>query len=149
MKYPILFLLALLMAFPATTQAQQNADDVLGYWIPGDDNARMYIYKQNGEYYGKLTELKQPNNPDGTPKRDVNNPDEEKRDRLMDGLVIMRGFEYDGDWEWEDGNIYDPRSGNDYSCEMWLEDRNTLKVRGYLGVSLLGRTETFIRDTNR
>ena len=60
------------------------------------------------------------------------------------GLEILRNFKFDNDDEWEGGKIYDPESGKTYSCNMSLTG-NELKVRGYVGVSLLGRTETWTR----
>jgi uncharacterized protein (DUF2147 family) len=59
--------------------------------------------------------------------------------------VILTAFKFDGDGEWKGGDIYDPESGKTYSSYMYLKDRNTLKVRGYVGVSLFGRTETWTR----
>jgi uncharacterized protein (DUF2147 family) len=56
------------------------------------------------------------------------------------GLVILRDFKFDED-EWEGGKIYDPESGKTYSCILSIQDKGTLKVRGYVGISLLGRTE--------
>ena len=52
---------------------------------------------------------------------------------------------YDGPGEWKGGDIYDPESGKTYSSYMFLKDKNTLKVRGYVGISLFGRTEVWTR----
>ncbi len=67
------------------------------------------------------------------------------RDRLLVGLEIFNGFSYDGDGEWSGGSIYDPNSGKTYSCKLKLVDHDTLKVRGFIGISLIGRTETWKR----
>jgi uncharacterized protein (DUF2147 family) len=62
------------------------------------------------------------------------------------GMTILRGFKRDGD-EWNGGTILDPRSGDVYSSEMHLDESGKkLFVRGYIGISLLGRTTTWIRD---
>ena len=61
----------------------------------------------------------------------------------MVGSDFMTGFTFK-DGEYVNGKIYDPESGKTYNCKMWLDD-SQLKVRGYWGVSLLGRTETFVR----
>ena len=53
-------------------------------------------------------------------------------------------FVFDED-EWEDGRIYDPVSGKDYACYMKLLDHKTLKVRGYIGISLIGETSIWLR----
>ena len=60
-------------------------------------------------------------------------------------LNLFSGFEYAGDGRWKGGTIYDPNSGKTYRCVVTLVDANTLEVRGYVGVPLLGRTETWTR----
>jgi uncharacterized protein (DUF2147 family) len=87
--------------------------------------------------------------PPGSPSErefDDRNPDPALRSRKLDGLTIMTGFEYDGDGRWKDGTVYDPNSGKTYKCTLTLVDPNTVKIRGYIGVSLFGRSETWTRD---
>ena len=67
------------------------------------------------------------------------------RERPLIGLEIFEGFEYKGKGRWKGGTIYDPNSGNTYRCIVTRVDDDTLKVRGYIGVSLLGRTELWQR----
>jgi len=68
----------------------------------------------------------------------------EKDQRIL-GMTILKGFKRDGD-EWDGGTILDPRSGNVYNSELRLdEDGKKLQVRGYIGISLFGRTATWIR----
>ncbi len=57
----------------------------------------------------------------------------------------MRDFAFSGDNVWEDGKIYDARSGKDYSCKMTLVNKNELGVRGFVGFSMLGKTSTWTR----
>ena len=73
------------------------------------------------------------------------NPDPALRERPLLGLTIMTGFTTDGDSRWKGGSVYDPNSGKTYKCKLKLIDANTLEVRGYIGVSWLGRTETWTR----
>lgn len=130
----------------STSLIAQNADAVLGKWETENGKSHVEIYKKDGEYYGKIVWLKNPLNEEGNPKVDKNNPEEDMRTRPLKGLELLREFEYDADDEmWEDGEIYDPESGDMYSCEMSLEGDNKLKVRGYLGISLLGRTTVWTR----
>jgi uncharacterized protein (DUF2147 family) len=63
------------------------------------------------------------------------------------GMLLMTGFKFDGEDEWEDGDIYDPKSGNTYSCYIRFEDENTLKVRGFIGISWIGRTTYWTKTT--
>ena len=121
----------------------QSADDVLGKWKTGSGDAHVEIFKRGGKYFGKIVWLKEPLREDGTEKLDRENPDEALRSRKILGLEMLEGFEFDDD-EWEDGTIYDPKSGKTYSCVMELED-GILKVRGYIGISLIGRTDEWTR----
>jgi len=61
-------------------------------------------------------------------------------------MRILKDFSYNGDNLWEDGTVFDPDNGKTYSAKMWLEDENTLKLRGFIGFSLLGRTVVWSRS---
>ena len=123
----------------------QDADAILGEWLTEEGKAKVEIYSCEDSYCGKIVSLKEPKNPDGTNKRDINNPDENLRSRTIVGTNILTGLRYEGEGEWEDGEIYDPESGKTYSCRLELEDQNTLEVRGFIGLSLLGRSQTWTR----
>lgn len=145
----ILFSLCLLVLAlqPATAQ---KADDVLGVWKNGEGTALIQIYKKgDSKYYGKLVWLKVPNDAQGKPKTDINNPDEKLRSVPLKGFENLRGFTYAGVGVWEDGQIYDPKNGSDYSCKMTLTDANTLEVRGFIGISILGRTDVWKRQLKK
>jgi uncharacterized protein (DUF2147 family) len=106
----------------------------------------IQIYKQGGTYFGKIVWLIEPNEPNtGKPKTDGKNPDAAKRGRPILNLPIMYNFKYDGGNVWSDGKIYNPEDGKEYNCKMTLKDPNTLDVRGYFGVSFLGKTQTWTR----
>jgi uncharacterized protein (DUF2147 family) len=127
-----------------TSKAQVKADDIVGTWLTGGkEPAKIQIYKSGKKYYGKIVWLKNPLS-DGKQKIDKNNSDQSKRNQPIIGLVILTGFEFDDD-EWNNGNIYDPESGKTYSCYLSLKNSTTLKVRGYIGFSLFGRTEFWTR----
>lgn len=123
----------------------ENPDAILGTWLVGKKNAKVKIEKRDGKYYGKIVWLKEPNNEDGSPKKDKNNPDKGQRNNPIMGLQLLRNFEYEEKNTWEDGRIYDPESGNDYSCIITMKDPNTLDVRGYIGFSFIGRSDTWTR----
>jgi uncharacterized protein (DUF2147 family) len=61
------------------------------------------------------------------------------------GLNNLLGFSYKEKGEYSGGTIYDPENGNTYNCVINLEDENTIQVRGYIGVQLFGRTDTWKR----
>ena len=121
-----------------------NADAILGVWANGTNKGHIQLYKQDGKYYGKIIWLHRPNDENGKPKVDKNNPDENARSKRLLGLIMLRDFKYQ-DGEWTDGKIYNPDDGNEYKCNMKLKDSKTLAVRGYIGISLLGKTEKFVR----
>jgi uncharacterized protein (DUF2147 family) len=62
-------------------------------------------------------------------------------------LVLLSNFKFDGNDKWKGGDIYDPESGKTYSSYLYLKGKNILKVRGYVGISLFGRTETWTRTS--
>lgn len=131
-------------AASAGATAATGSEAIVGVWqTHGDKPAKIQIYLASGRYYGKIIWLRDPL-VNGKPVVDKNNPDAAKRGRPVIGLVLLTGFTFDGD-EWNDGHIYDPESGKTYSCILTLKDANTLKVRGYVGFSMFGRTEVWTR----
>ena len=137
---------ALILAFSSEAFAEWEGEAVVGTWLTQDKDSKVEIYKKNNKFYGKIVWLKEPNR-NGKPKVDDKNLDESKQDRAIMGLVIMTGFVYDEDNVWEDGEIYDPKNGKTYSCKMTLsKDKNNLDVRGYIGISLIGRTAIWTRS---
>ncbi|RPH35703.1 DUF2147 domain-containing protein [bacterium] len=144
-------LLALLSLFVlggvAPLLAQEDstaANAVLGEWLTAEGTSKILIFKCGDEYCGKISWLKEPER-DGKARVDEKNPEERLRTQPLLGMTILRGFAFDGDDTWKGGKIYDPKSGNDYSAKMSLADPNTLELRGYILIPLLGRTETWTR----
>ena len=133
-----IFLIATMFSFAP------GHDAVLGEWFNGDKDATLMLFEKNGRVYGKIHWLKEPNE-NGKPKVDKNNPDPSKRNTPALGLVILKDFEKTKDGYWENGTIYDPNNGKTYKCNLTLKDKNNLDVRGYIGFSLLGRTESWTK----
>ena len=118
----------------------------VGVWK--NEDATFEIFENQGRLSGKIIALKEPHTPEGKEKLDVHNPDPSKRERPIVGLVFMSGFSRKSDARWEDGTIYDPKTGNTYSGSMELEGPETIKVRGFIGISLIGRTDVWTRVRN-
>ncbi|MDB5247866.1 MAG: peptide protein [Segetibacter sp.] len=137
MKTIITFSISLFMLFSAFGQTRQNAaDKIIGvYWSPKQD-AKIEIYKKGDKYFGKSAWS-------STKRKDSKNPNASLRDRELLGVELFTNFVYKGGL-YEDGKIYDPESGKTYDCKMSLVG-GKLKVRGYIGISLFGRTEIFER----
>lgn len=126
--------------------AQNKADDIIGVWLTaGDDPAKIQIYKNGDNFSGKIIWMKNPLK-EGKQRLDSKNPEVAKRTNPVIGLLLIKDFKFNNKDEWKGGTIYDPANGKTYSCYLYLKDRNTLKVRGYIGISLLGRTETWTRS---
>ncbi|MEP7231609.1 MAG: DUF2147 domain-containing protein [Ginsengibacter sp.] len=140
MKHKFISCFVALQLFSICLLAQIKADGILGIWeTSGKEPAKIEVYKSLDKYYGKIIWLKYPNEK-GSSKLDKNNPDKKKQNQQIIGLLILTELSFDSD-EWSDGKIYDPESGNTYSCYISIKNKTTLKVRGYLGISLFGRTE--------
>ncbi|MEK6481140.1 DUF2147 domain-containing protein [Catalinimonas sp. 4WD22] len=130
----------------AKTQGRilERDDQILGKWYTDEKKAIVEIYQCESAYCGKITWLSRTNENGGAVK-DTKNPDPEKRDRTIVGINILEDLEYSGDQSYEDGEIYDPESGKTYSCQLTLQDDGTLEVRGYLGLSFIGRSTIWTR----
>lgn len=126
--------------------AQNGADAITGLWNNEEKDAHFKIYEEDGEYFGKIVWLEKPIDPEtGEPKVDDENPDEDLQDRPIKGLVFLKNFKYKGDNRWEDGEIYDPESGKTYDAYIEMKSPDKLKVRGFIGIAMLGRTQYWTR----
>jgi uncharacterized protein (DUF2147 family) len=147
----ILIALSALLSFTLSTDKMQYAEgDVLGNWLNADKDAHIRIFKAvNGKYAGKIEWMKEPNDANGNPKKDPNNPNPKLRDRDRMGMAIMMNFQYNSkSTKWEGGTIYDPKSGKTYDGYMYFENNNlnTLHLRGYvMGMSWIGKTSEWTR----
>ena len=136
MKITILSFFLLLTAFKINAQITGN--EIKGTWQTAAKDAQLTIDKEGQFFIGKINWLKRPG-------KDVKNPDHTMRSRDLVGLVILKGFTFNGNNKWEGGKIYDPSGGKTYSCIMKLKNNNTLEIRGYIGISLIGKTEVWTR----
>ncbi len=129
----------------AGSSASTDEAVIEGRWLSGDGSGWIDIRLVNGSPVG--TAAGSTTAKEGDPPRlDDLNPDPELRDRPLHGITILQGFKYEGDHVWKGGTIYDPNSGKSYKSSMTLVDQNTLKVRGFIGISLFGRSDTWTRD---
>lgn len=120
-----------------------DADQVLGVWWSPEQKTKVKISKNGNIYYGRIIAVR----PESKDLLDIHHPDESLRSRQIMGLEILSGFKFDGDDTWEKGSIYDPENGKTYKCKMWFDKNDVLKIRGYIGFSLLGRTVEFTKVT--
>ena len=146
----IILLVSLLTSLQAFSQS--NGDKLVGnYYVIKEDTkseSRIQIYKtSDGKYEGKIFWLKYPNHPDGTPKYDEKNPNPELRKVKSDHVVLLKDFTYDEKNDlWSGGTIYDPEEGKTYKCKLNFESPTKLKVRGYIGLPIVGKTMYWTKE---
>jgi len=145
-----ILLLGLLVTPFTPLQAQSvKANDILGVWLTQDKDSHVEIYKVGNKFFGKIVWLQDPiDSITGKPKLDDKNENPSLRNRPVMGLKLLKNFVFDGDNEWKNGTIYDPKKGKTYSCYIKFPNKNNknrIKIRGYIGFSLLGRTVYWTR----
>jgi uncharacterized protein (DUF2147 family) len=134
---------AVLLLLVLATSAADDMPAIEGTWLSGDGDGWIAISVDGARLSGIVRGS--PNADDDRPDKDEKNPDPALRNRPLTGLELFAGFSYDGGGRWSGGTIYDPNSGKTYRCIITWVDSGTLKVRGYVGVPMLGRTETWTR----
>jgi uncharacterized protein (DUF2147 family) len=134
---PLILVLLVSTFAPVPTKADRDIVPV-GLWKTED--AQIEIFEVDGKLNGKIAALDKQYTTDGIEKTDISNPDPAKRSRPLIGLIFMTGFTPQGPGHWEHGTIYDPKSGNTYASTLEYDGGNMLKVRGYIGISLIGRS---------
>jgi uncharacterized protein (DUF2147 family) len=148
MKSTILITLAILMLLPLALFAQKESDRITGVWFNGEKTSKIEIFEtKDGSFAGKIIWLKEPNDASGKPKVDNKNPEVKLQKRPLMDMVILSGLTSEGKTKYANGKIYDPKSGKTYSAKAELTNNNTLALRGFIGVSLVGRTDTWTRTT--
>ncbi len=141
-----LFLLEIraVAAEPAVLTADPPARQVLGTWLTQDRDGIIEItLATDGSYQGRIVGGEDPD------RLDTTNPDPALRREHLQGHVIMQGMRYLGDGHWSTGTIRDPNNGHVYKCRLELLSPERLQVRGFLGISLLGRSQIWTRYTSK
>ena len=124
-----------------------NAQSIFGKWKTIDDETGkeksiVEIYQVQGKAYAKILQLLEKDKADKL----CDKCEGDKKNQPIKGMIIINGLKKDGD-EWNDAQILDPKTGKEYKCYITLEGDNKLKVRGYVGFALLGRTQYWHRVT--
>jgi len=140
----MLSLVVFSLSAPCQTAGKQ-AQSIFGTWKSidaktGKTEAIISVYKQNNMAYAKIIDILNPENKDKICIYCKGN----RKNKPILGMIILDGLKENGD-EWSGGKIIDPKNGNTYKCYIKLKDKTTLKLRGYIGVSLFGRTEYWKR----
>lgn len=142
------FVPALLIGLVALSSESSAARPELGIWYDdsGQGAVEIYICQENANRLcGRIIWLKDPLNAEGVPKHDRYNPDPANQGRPICGLPMVWGLALKSDGTFDDGKIYDPKTGKTYSVALQLADTDKLKVTGYLGVKMLGKSFVWTR----
>ncbi|NRA67314.1 MAG: DUF2147 domain-containing protein [Pseudobacteriovorax sp.] len=135
--FTMLFLAASFLS-GAVFASEKNKDAIVGQWWTPSKDGRIEIYKEKDKYFGKIIWTK----PELKGRLDKENPDPEMKTKTILGSVLLKNFKFD-DGEYTEGTIYDPKNGKTYQSKLSLGDDGNLNVRGFIGFSWIGRTETF------
>ncbi len=146
MKLRGLVIVCLLAAARAVNAEPTDGAAFTGEWVMADGSAVVAIAQNQHEWQIRILAVRDPayTSADdglqgGAPRVDLHNPDQALRSRGLGQLLIGEGFTLDGD-SLTGGRIYDPGSGNSYKSTLTLMPDGLLQVRGFIGISLLGRT---------
>lgn len=135
----------------ATTAFSAGPSNILGSWKTVGSRSELEFFRCGEKICGKIVWLKEPNyidskdGPVGKTKVDRKNPDPALRNRPILGLQVMKGLTATGENQWGNGTCYDPETGKSYKCKMHLASPGRLEMRGYIGISLFGRTYVLTR----
>jgi uncharacterized protein (DUF2147 family) len=144
MKKQVLLVIAIaFLLLPLSMTAQK---DIVGTWKTIDDDgvtekSYVQIYKEGNVYKGKIIDI--------IKTEDKNNKctkcatDDPRYNKPIVGMIIIDKLKKVDDNEWDDGEILDPSSGSVYDCKMYIDAKGDLIVRGYMGWSLIGRSQTW------
>jgi uncharacterized protein (DUF2147 family) len=129
------------MSHPALAQSS-----ILGNWQPPERDSIVEIYVCEDKVCGRVVELDEPLDDDGNPKTDISNRDKALRSRPILGMELLAGFTMKEPGDYREGQIYNPRDGKLYKAVLTVRKDGTLKVRGYVGVPALGKTQIWVRS---
>ena len=139
-----LALFALVTVAPARAQQlSPKLQNAIGRWqtySDGKPGGQVETYLVNGVLFGKVTQVR----PGRTPQDLCEKCSGELKNKLILGMVILRNFHAVGD-DWVDGTAVDPENGKEYKGKIWSVGSDKLSMRGFIGISLLGRTENWVR----
>ena len=138
--------LLIALALPCLGLSAARADQGPGgWWLKSDGKGAIVIAPCGAALCGYVEWLRTPLDAQGKPKTDIHNPDAALQSRPLCGLPMMGGMVPDGSGGWQGGWVYDPDVGKTYKAVMHVAPDGTLRLRGYIGLPLLGRSAIMTR----
>lgn len=143
MKAKTLYILLFFYCFTASSQS------IIGKWESVNEETKkvestIEIYEKSGKFFGKIIEIKDPEKKDAL----CNLCEGSLKDKPILGMIIVSDLKKNQD-EWSGGRVLDPKNGKEYKCTISLKDENTMKLRGYIGFSVFGRTAYWYRVNDK
>lgn len=137
----------LFAASAALAVEEVPVQQVLGPWLTGKKGAVIDIYQcgDEGELCGRIAWLRKPYTKAGELKRDPENPEESLRRRPLCGIEVFTGLKRIDEDTWAHGRVYNPEDGRRYRAYLDANDDGTVHIRGYVGIPLFGKSETWTR----
>jgi len=148
MKNSVLYSVLLVLFLSGTSLIAQNnfkATDLVGDWVVSEKTAIIRFFADGDKFYGMTAWMGRPKDENGKMRTDIHNPDPSKRSQQLLGALLCKNFVYKGNGVWVDGTIYDSRSGRTYNAKITMKDINTISLRGFIGISLIGGSDTWTR----
>lgn len=131
--------------FASSFCSAMGAPPILGIWVPESKDSHVEVYQDGDKFFGKVVWMQEKDRG----KLDANNPDDQLKTQPVLNLVFLKNFKEDEPGkEWTDGTVYDPHNGKTYKGKIYYKDNDTLELRGYVGIPLFGRSETWTRFKN-
>lgn len=132
-------------ALGLSVASAEPSDPVFGYWIIESGHAIVHISPCGEKACGRVVWMSDPTNDDGTPRLDSENDNPSLRTRPLCGMRAIGDFERAGQGDWQGGYIYDPIEGDVYDAYLEIQPDGSLKVRGFVRVTMIGKTQTWRR----
>jgi uncharacterized protein (DUF2147 family) len=144
MRRTVLAVALVIAGGAAAPVAAETTHDPTGLWLTENERSVIRIERCEAGLCGRIHWIV-----DGGMQYDSKNPDPSKRDRPMCGLKILWGVEQQADAPnaWEDGTVYKANSGDKFGLDLTMKGPDKLKLRGYVGFSLLGKSQVWTRVT--
>jgi uncharacterized protein (DUF2147 family) len=117
------------------------ANDISGIWVNNDKDAHIKIFSSYGKFYGQVVWMKCPNDSaTGKPQLDKFNKDPKLKSRPVMNMIVLSDLEFDSEnQEWNNGKIYNPKTGSYYDIFCTLKDKNTLEMHFYITLRSVGK----------
>lgn len=144
------FLFLWAFSFYLNLASAQGAKSITGIWWNEEKTSKIEVVEQNGKYVGKIVYMIPEKYENGQPPKDTKNPEESLRNRSILGLQVLDGLTFNLDEkQWEEGHIYDPKSGKTYDCYAWFDgSADKLYLKGYVvGIKWLGKSTEWTRSS--